>query len=157
MTSLSRRTVVALLLASLLAVAPYAASGAEAAAPAESAVAAEEAGVAEYTQGRCAAFGHIEAASAIVFFVVALLLGLIAYHPLAWLPVPYTAILLVSTGAVCRQHVTVAYIICLDVVFETQGCLCRPLELCSALRMRLAQSGGCWQRASASGRWATPE
>ena len=104
MTSLSRRTVVALLLASLLAVAPHAASGAEAAAPAESAVAAEEAGISEYTQGRCAAFGHIEAASAIVFFVVALLLGLIAYHPLAWLPVPYTAILLVSTGAACKQH-----------------------------------------------------
>ena len=98
MASFSRCTVIALLLTSLLAVAPYAASGAEAAAPAESAVAAEEAGISEYTQGRCAAFGHIEAASAIVFFVVALLLGLIAYHPLAWLPVPYTAILLVSSG-----------------------------------------------------------
>ena len=65
-------------------------------------------------------FRHIEAASAIVFFVVALLLGLIAYHPLAWLPVPYTAILLVSTGAACRQHVTVSRTICLYLVLTSQ-------------------------------------
>ena len=45
--------------------------------------------------GRCAQFTKLEAESAIIFFVVAVFGGLICYHPLRWIPVPYTSLLLV--------------------------------------------------------------
>lgn len=64
--------------------------------PATDLSASQKAGTAIYSQGRCAKFTESEPASAVIFFVVALLLGLISYHLLAWVPVPYTAILLVS-------------------------------------------------------------
>lgn len=72
-------------------------SSLEAAAPSYEAVG--EPGTAAYTQGRCAGYAEIEPATAVVFVVVALLIGLICYHALAWIPVPYTALLLVF-GAV---------------------------------------------------------
>ena len=37
----------------------------------------------------------MEPSSAVTFFVVALFLGLLAYHVLSFVPVPYTAMLLV--------------------------------------------------------------
>lgn len=69
--------------------------GLEAAAPSSEAVG--ESGTATYTLGRCAGYVEIEPATAVVFVVVALLIGLICYHALAWIPVPYTALLLVGS------------------------------------------------------------
>lgn len=83
--------------------------------PAPEISASEKAGTTIYSQGRCTKFEHVEPASAVVFFVVALLLGLVSYHMLAWVPVPYTAILLVSMylqrwGSTldCVKHCTAA-------------------------------------------------
>lgn len=146
--------VVALLVTSLLVVAPCTAadaSGAPAVAPAQGPAAgvvnAEQAGISEYTQGRCVSFGHIEAASAVVFFVVALLLGLLAYHPLAWLPVPYTAILLVREQGCPQSRMQLGSAPCAQrwqvIAGKLCKCLRRHLELCLALPMRLAPGGMC--------------
>ena len=47
---------------------------------------------------RCAAFLHVEPSSAVTFFVVMLFCGLLAYHVLSFIPIPYTAMLLVRTS-----------------------------------------------------------
>ena len=47
------------------------------------------------TTHRCAEYVDAEPATAVTFFVVALTLGLLAYHVLSFIPVPYTALLLV--------------------------------------------------------------
>ena len=49
------------------------------------------------TTQRCAEFVDAEPASAVTFFVVALFLGLLAYHVLSFVPIPYTAMLLVRS------------------------------------------------------------
>ena len=48
------------------------------------------------TTARCAEYAaDAEPATAVTFFVVALTLGLLAFHVLSFIPVPYTALLLV--------------------------------------------------------------
>lgn len=46
---------------------------------------------------RCAGYEEIEASTGITFVVVSLFGGLLCYHVLAWVPLPYTALLMVRS------------------------------------------------------------
>lgn len=46
---------------------------------------------------RCAGIGELEPSTAVLFVVMALFGGLLCYHVLAWVPFPYTALLMVSS------------------------------------------------------------
>ncbi len=67
-------------------------------APGESTVTAAQS---ELETRRCAGIGELEPSTAVLFVVMALFGGLLCYHVLAWVPFPYTALLMVSS---CLLH-----------------------------------------------------
>ncbi len=81
-----------------------------------------------YSQGRCSEFPEKEPATGIIFVVVALFVGLVSYHVLAFIPVPYTAILLVRP--------------CADGDLSLKGSLCASSDTRPYIKLPLPQAFG---------------
>ena len=79
------------------------ATGSEAATGSQGAAGEQTVSVAqsELETRRCAGIGELEPSTAVLFVVMALFGGLLCYHVLAWVPFPYTALLMVR---LCRLH-----------------------------------------------------